>query len=61
MSICEKRVKLIKEMNNEEKDDNMLIAYNSVEGIADLFDYLYVDVKSQSSYRKNMKFFILLL
>ena len=53
MTICEKRVKLIKEMNNEEKDDNMLIAYNSVEGIADLFDYLYVDVESQSSYRKK--------
>ena len=53
MAICKKRVKLIKEMNNKEKYNNMLITYNSVKGIADLFNYLYADVEGQSTYRKK--------
>ena len=53
MSICERRVKLQKIENDEEKDDNLLIAYNSVDGIASIFDFLYAEVESQITYRKK--------
>lgn len=42
-------------MNYEENNDNMLVAYNSVDGIADIFDYLYVEIESQNTYKKKYK------
>ena len=53
MSICEKRVKKNKLLNDEEKDDNLLIAYNAVDGISNIFDFLYAEVESQTTYRKK--------
>lgn len=31
----------------------MLVAYNSIESIINLFNYLYVDVEAQNSYFKK--------
>lgn len=43
----------MKEINNEEKDNNIIIVYNSVDGNANFFDYLYQEFESQSTYRKK--------
>ena len=50
-----KEIKLKKIMNYNKKNNNLLVAYNSIDGVANLFDYLYVEVESQNTYRKKYK------
>ena len=42
-------------MNDEEDDDKFLVAYNSVDSIADIFDYLYIEVETQNTNKKKYK------
>lgn len=42
-------------MNNKEKDNNILIAYNSMENIYNIFDYIYGEVENQNTFRKKYK------
>ena len=53
VAICRKRKKLSKIMNDEEDDDKFLVAYNSVDNIANIFDYLYIEAETQNTSKKK--------
>ena len=40
-------------MNNKEKENNLLITYNSIERVCNIFDYMYIEVENQKSFRKK--------
>ena len=52
VAICRKQKKLSKIMNDEDDDDKFLVAYNSVDNIANIFDYLYIEAETQNTSKK---------